>query len=81
MVISASAGISNVARHAAIRRAISSGSSSDGVPPPKKIVSAGSPDAATDLPLQRVDVPALQAGIEQAAIEIAVTADGRAERM
>ena len=76
-------------------RAISAGSSSDGVPPPKKIVSAGCGPPCTparrlpdlgfrlrlpgDLRDQRLDVARLQGGVEQPAVEVAVVADGGTE--
>ena len=79
-VISASRATSKVSRHAVTSRAISAGSSSDGVPPPKKIVSAAPPARRSDLALERRDVPVLQPGLEQPAVEVAVVADGTAER-
>ena len=62
--------------------AISSGSSNDGVPPPKKIVSAlqAVAGAGRDLRRERGDVARLQRLVVQAAVEIAVIADRRAER-
>ena len=75
-VTSASAATSNDSRHAAISAAISSGSSSDGVPPPKKIVSAALPSPARRISASSArDVPRLQLGVEQTAIEVAVVAD------
>ena len=61
-------------------RPTSSGSSSDGVPPPKKIVSAGVPSpGARDLGAERVDVLPLHVRVEQPAVEVAVVADVTAE--
>ena len=80
-VISASGVTANVLRQVAIIAATSSGSSRDGVPPPKKIVSAGSPSRpAVNLLLKRGDVLRLQIGVEETPIEVAVVTDGRTER-
>jgi hypothetical protein len=77
----ASAVRSNESRQAAISRAISGGSRSDGVPPPKKIVSAGLPRlrlAVAAWRISRSSAPTyrdFKSGIKQTAIEIAVTAN------
>jgi hypothetical protein len=79
-VISASAVSSNDSRQAWMMAAISSGSSIDGVPPPKKMVSAGVPRARSGsrgTPPRRTRP---SAPLEQAAVEVAVVADGGAER-
>src|SRR6202035_3543565 len=44
-----------------------------------RLVSRGLGPPGPDLRDHRVDIPRLQRGIEQAAIEVAVVADGRAE--
>ena len=65
----------------AISRPISAGSSSDGVPPPKKMVSTGEPSAArAHLALQGLEVAVLQPRFEESPIEVAVIADGRTKR-